>query len=451
MALTVFPTVRINSSSTDTDTTASGAGPTTAILGTCATVTNSTTITLNNSGAVNLSTITAQDGSNLLWVSGLGYNRISTFDDATDTVVVETAMTITVGTAWAIGGTLPSLNGTEARRLFAATSGPSTNFGATGQWTISLQSNDTISTTITSAFTTGNGWLDLKSSTPGTLRTLTQSASATHFTQNTVNKFRCTDINFLNSNATPLEAFTISASNNLALIHCLVGNSAGTNCPKSAVIRTNGTPTVYLIDTCVLRTTSHGYTAFSVLYASGSEISRSGGSGITGVVSSSTLVNCIVSHNSGDGLNTSGIPILINNTIHGNTGDGVELTTANQSAAVVLNNQITKNGGWGINMSSTVPHHGMVEYNNFGNASDSTNNTSGTANNFTLSSTNTTVSPQYVDASNTVRNFTVGFNCTATGFPPSTATLAANQSGSTTYMDQGAVQGKHGTPSFASM
>jgi hypothetical protein len=111
---------------------------------------------------------------------------------------------------------------------------------------------------------------------------------------------------------------------------------------------------------------------------------------------------------------------------------------------MVLNNSITGNGtggtGYGIRFSGTTPHFGIIEYNNFGHASDSSNNASGAATGWTLSSTNLTATADYTDASSGVRNFKPGSNNKAAGFPASSAVMAAGQTGSTSYVDIGAVQ-----------
>lgn len=431
MALTAFPTLTFNTS-TGSDTLSSGDNGT-SCTGT-ATASNSTTVTLT----IGTGTLTgvATDGSAVLWISGVGFVRIDTVNTGAGTVVVETAVTCT-GATFAIGGKRATLGETESRRLFAATSTP-TAVGMSGRWIISLEDNQSISSTLTLAATAGTGFCEIKSSVAGTLRTITQSASATHFTSAVANKWRFTDLKFVNSNGTPLEVITSSSTAVFDFRHCLIGDSGGTNCPKSLLIRTSGTAVIYLYDTSVLRTTSVGISGTANLYMYGSEISRCGGIGINNSGGTLVMHDSIVSHNSGDGLaNASSSPVIIGCVFHGNTGDGAEITTANLSAINVINNQFTANGAYGLNLSGTTPHAGIIEYNNFGNASDSTNNTTASANGITLSATNTTTAAAYTDASNSVRNFKVGAACQGTGFPPSSATVAAGQTGTTTYADQG--------------
>lgn len=436
MALTAFPTITFNAGS-GSDTAASGAGPATAVTGT-ATATNSTTVTLTV-GAGTLSDV-AEDGSAVLQIDGVGFVRISTRDTGAVTVLVENAVTCTAAN-FAIGGKRATLNHTESRRLFAATSTP-TAVGATGGWTISLEDAQTITSAITLAATAGSGMISIVSSSAGTLRTLTQSTSANHFSANTANRWRFTDIQFQNSHGTPLEVFTSSSSAFIEMRNCVAGDSGGSNCPKGLWIRTSSSASIVLYNTSVLRCTSLGINGATNVALYASEISRCGGAGISNAGNTLLAHDSIISHNSGDGITCSfsGGTLTFavkNSVIHGNTGDGIELTGTNLASFALVNNQITANGGYGLKCSGTAPHTGFVEYNNFGNAGDSTNNTSGSASGITLSGTNTTSTAGYTDASSSVRNFKVGSNGQGTGFPASSSTVGAGQTGTTCYADMG--------------
>jgi hypothetical protein len=276
-------------------------------------------------------------------------------------------------------------------------------------------------------------------------RTITQTGNATHFTLNTANKLRNENLVFRNSNATKNEVFTSSAASIITFGNCIIGASDGTNCPKSIGIRTASSYFLRLYNTSAIRLTSVGVSlTASTLEMFGSEISRCGGAGVTSTTGTVTLYASIVSHNSGDGISFTLAPTrahIMNSTIHGNTGDGIDLAGANNSNAVfILNNQITANGAFGLTLPGTQPHDSRVEFNNFGNASDSTNNTSGAANGLTLGSSNTTIAPSYTDSSSGVRNFAIGSAAKATGFPPSSSSIGAGQTLSISYVDIGAVQ-----------
>lgn len=87
-------------------------------------------------------------------------------------------------------------------------------------------------------------------------------------------------------------------------------------------------------------------------------------------------------------------------TIDSNTGDGIEVT-AIPTAVCILNNNITANGGYGINLSSgtTVRNDAgrlFIDYNNFG--SGGTVNTSGAYHNISAGAHDLNVDPGYANA-----------------------------------------------------
>jgi len=455
MALTSYPTLVFNSG-TGSDSAASGAGPATAVTGTTNAVTSSTTVTF--AGSPDLSGV-AQDGTAVLWVNGVGFVRISTVDNVAKSCVVETALTCSAGTSFAIGGKRATFDSTESRRLFAATSSP-TALGATGQWTLQLEDDQLLTSTLTLAFTAGTDWLTIQRD-GSTLREIACNASgAAVFTCNTANRVRFKGIQGRHRHATVKGPFmTHSSTQQVEFVDSIVGDDSGANCPTYASTRTAGGATITLINSSIRKCSSIGINGTHYVFMEGSEVSGCGGAGLSpggGIVQAK---DSIIAHNSGDGVNTSSVggsnaPCKFENcTIHGNAGDGIEFTGNNCVSHIVINCSITGNSsGYGIKCSGTGPHHMVCEYNNFGNASDSTNNSSGAVSGFTLSATNLTVAANYTDPSNSVRNFKPGTNLKAAGFPPSTATMAAGQTGSTTYIDIGAVQRQEpdvATPSFA--
>lgn len=444
MALTSYPTLLFNSG-TGSDSAASGAGPATAVTGTTNAVTSSTTVTF--AGSPDLSGV-AQDGTAVLWVNGVGFVRISTVDNGAKSCVVETALTCSAGTAFAIGGKRATFDSTESRRLFAATSSP-TALGATGQWTLQLEDDQLTTSTITLAFTAGTGWLTIQSD-GSTRRVIScNSSGAAIFTCNTANRARFKTCKFQHTHATVKGyAFTHSSTTQLEFQDCICGDSGGTNCPSGLSTRTGGGGIVTMYGTSVLRCGSVGINGTHNVYMYGSEVSRCGGTGVSISGGEMTAHNCIISHNSGDGITStnaggSATPIqILGCTIHGNSSDGIKLSAAKIVNHIIIDCNITANGGYGIDCSGTTPHNVLCEYNNFGNASDSTatNNTSGAATGITLSSTNLTVACGYTDPSAGTRNFAPGANLKAAGFPASTGTMAAGQTGSTSYVDIGGVQ-----------
>ena len=451
MTLTAFPTILFNTSGSDS--AASGAGPATAITGTCLASTASTTVSFD--GAPDLSGV-AQDGSAVLWLNGIGFVRISTVDNSAKTCVVETALTVGAGTAFAIGGKRATLNDTESRRLFLATASPTAS-GASGRWIVRLENGQTTTSSITLSFTAGSGQLVIEGDSATTRRVWTVATnSARHVSCTAVNRVRFQNLHFLNSHATPLYVYTTISSSHVEFVNCVIGSADGVNCPQGACVNTAEAPSATFVNTAVLRCKSHGVFgtngSFGVV-SQGSEFSRCGGRGIynNSVATAFTLLtDTIISHNASAGVEMPGASWLVMDrcTVANNGGDGIRLTgntlgwttdSGPRRAVIITNSQITANSGYGINCTGTVPHFPGVEYCNFGNASDSTVNASGSVNCFTLSGTNTTIAPGYTDSSVGVRNYGLAVTAQGTGMP-SAATIGAGQSGSTSSVSIGAVQ-----------
>jgi hypothetical protein len=440
MALTVFPTLMFNSG-TGSDSLASGAGPATAI--TClvnGAVTNSTTIVVDTASA-DLDTI-AEDGSAVLFITGIGFVRIDTVDNATLTIVVETAVTIANDVQLAIGGKRATINATESRRLFAVTSSP-TAVGAAGRWTLQAEDDGALTitgSTITLAAVGGTGYLLLKGDSASSRRVCDQSALAYHFTSGTasVGRYAFENIKFTNSNGTKRHVINQVTQNHLwRLSNCIIGDSGGTNCPAGVMLRTSGTPTTHMYNCAAIRVTGRAFDGQGTCIISGCEFSRGGDTAFGNGQWDGYFADCIFAHNAGYA-HDGGITALTlrNCTIDSNTSGGIRITSANLTERTSFYNcQFTNNGTYGVNCSSaTTPHSPHIEYCNF------YNNTTDEVNGFTLSGTNLTADPSYTDITNSVRNYAVGASMKAAGFPASTATMAAGQSGSTSYIDIGAVQ-----------
>jgi hypothetical protein len=140
-------------------------------------------------------------------------------------------------------------------------------------------------------------------------------------------------------------------------------------------------------------------------------------------------------------------------TIDGNTGDGIDMSTASVGQNTVIKNcNITGNGGYGINGHSTLDLLiGWHDYNNYGTGG--TANTSGARNNLTAGTNDLAVDPSYTNVGS--NNFSVGTSVAAKGYPVGGTTyLGANKSATYSYVDIGAAQrveasGSSGEPSYA--
>lgn len=435
-----FPSILFNSS-TGSDTAASGAGPGTALSGTGAAIASNTTVTLTVD-APDLSGV-ATDGSACMWVdssTGRQFSRITAVNNIAKTVTVATAYGVTEsGRNWGIGGKRATLDNANSRKLFTA--------DLQNNWEVVLEDNQTISSVI--AGTVGDRHIRVRSSVVGTTRTITQTANAACFTvSDQVGEF--TDLKFCCSNGTKTAAYGIGLggnNGNIRCTRCIFGDA--TNTLLTGFHR--GTYINFLIDCEIVSCTSHGVHMVGgngSLQLIGCWIHACGGDGIKleDYDTSGSIINNIISGNTGKGINYSSdnfqrTPVIIGNVIHGNTSDGILFTFSSSfgytTSSVILNNQITGNGGYGINTSGiSVTTVVQSDYNNFGTGG--TANTSGDVNGFTKGSNSLNVDPGYVNAGS--NNFAVGTNTKAEGFPDAARTIGNNLSATTSYIDIGAAQ-----------
>jgi hypothetical protein len=154
------------------------------------------------------------------------------------------------------------------------------------------------------------------------------------------------------------------------------------------------------------------------------------------------IVNCIAAFNGTDGIRVlTGVDSIVSNsrlvancTCHGNTGDGIDIS-GGDVAAVLINNNVTGNGGYGIRGNSTDNFLLFADHNNFGTGA--TANTSGARLNVATGANDVELDPQYVDAAN--GNFEIGTNLKAKGFPKSSEFVGLN-SLTNSFVDIGAAQ-----------
>lgn len=109
---------------------------------------------------------------------------------------------------------------------------------------------------------------------------------------------------------------------------------------------------------------------------------------------------------------------VLNNTIHGNTSDGIKLPGAGDMSSVIMNNIITGNGGFGINcaVGTTALNDRrkvLMDYNNLGTGA--TANTSGAYNNVSAGAHDLALDPQFTDAAG--GDYSVGANMKAAAYP----------------------------------
>lgn len=437
-----LPTIKFNSS-TGSDTAASGAGPSTALFGTGASLDGTVDVDLS-ADTPNLSGLTG-DGSEVLWVdttSGRQYSKIIGIDDLADIITCESAFTaIESGRNWGIGGKRATLDHADSRTLW--------NDILTG-WAVSIETDQTITSALsrTAAQLTLVESIVISGSSESPRPIITQSGSGAYL-------FACTgattgfggftwkDLQFKHSHATNQYVLGARNSRPYRFINCIIGDQSGGSNPKGVFSRDDSSPSMIMYD-CDIR------------YCTGIGIGTS-----INATSSIFLIGCIVRNTTGKGIQTAGFiliedsliisgsddgvyrsagssatTIIRNSIIHGNSGDGVDLVSGGDINFLteIIGNNITANGGYGIRPNSEA--NPIIKFNNFGTGS--TANTSGSINGTTPDSTNQSVDPQYTNTA--TLDFSVGTNVKALGFPDASRYIGANQSLTKSYVDIGAAQ-----------
>lgn len=432
-----LPTILFNSS-TGSDSAASGAGPSTALTGSGASLASSTSIDLS-ADAPDLSGV-ATDGSAVLWVqtsSGRQFFKIVNTNNTTKVVTVANAATVTEASRlWAIGGKRATFDATNSRTLFGSV-------GALSGWEVVAETDQPLTSAlvIVGVHSAGDGRLVIRGD--GTRRLINQSANAYNFdftapaTSFTVRglKFSCS--NGSKSSNAAIRGTNASAS--LVIEDCVLGDA--TNQLRYGFERGSSfSGNVVIRDSDVVHCTSHGITSSAGvdLTLAGSVVAFNGGAGVTGTGIALRMQSSIVAFNAGVGV-LAIVQSCIYSVIHGNGSHGIDTSSAAAMlfSAVIYGNNITGNGGYGINAHAQgVTFVGFLDYNNYG--ASGTANTSGALQNLTAGAGSLSVDPDYANAAGL--DFTTGSSVKAKGFPDAARYIGANVAGTVGFYDIGIQQ-----------
>jgi len=448
------PTILFNNAS-GSDTAASGAGPATAVTNTDGSF-SGTTVTLPNADLSGVAT----DGSHILWLKTSSGRQFFTITATSGSGTAGAAVTVTetpAGTTtartYAIGGKRKTLDNTDSRTLFVVTN------GAKPGWTIQLEDDQTISSAIPVAALgdTTTGMIVLQGDSESTRRVVTNSANAAIF-NDALGGWHLKNLHGKCSNATRTSSYFVDFNSGSATVtritNCVMGDA--TNKLQSGITRAVSAQPSLILEDCEIKNclgpginTWHGNTSIPSLIAN-CWIHNNGSGGILQVFGNvsgiTTIRGCIVANNTGIAIRIAGgnRPCIENCTIHGNTSDGVKIDSINSHGGIVRNNSITANGGYGLNWAIGTQAYNdtaqTVTYNNFGNASDSTANTSGATTGVSQGTGCFSTAPAYTNAAG--NDFSVGASSPnkATGYPPSSRYIGANNSATLSYVDVGAAQ-----------
>lgn len=437
-AFCAFPTITFSTTS-GSDTAASGSGGT-AVSGTGAsTVAQSSSVVLS-ADLPDLSGV-ATDGSAALWVdstSGRQFSKIVGVDDVTDTITTENFYSNTEGSRnWGIGGKRLSLNNNDSRTLVGTV-------GASSGWIIVFESSQTL----TSSLTISPSEITIMGSDRNNHAIVEQTANAPVWTIAGV-RVVLKNLQFVHSNATKTSAFVSINAHQTFFDNCIFGDA--TKPLNTAVSRGSGTNVVDLFNCEIKNTTTSGI----LINAASQHVLRgrnlyihdctSHGVSVTlgGTWTSSSIYGSIITANGGDGVNISNSGIqhqldLERNTIYNNVDDGIDASAASVTGLVAINNTITDNGGYGFNGNTFISTAVLVvNYNNYGTGTSS--NTLGAYNNLTAGTNDLAVDPQFTNAAG--NDYSIGTNLKAKAYPVGgTHYIGAGKTTTYTYQDIGAAQ-----------
>lgn len=435
------------------DSQASGSGPTTAIFGTAASYTGNV---VSLDGSPDLSAFDST--SWVLWLqtsSGRQFFDLSAANNSAKTVTTVNAPAGTAtGLTWGIGGKRKTLDNANSRNLFSNDAKPG--------WTIQLEDDQPALTSALNFAASGStsGWIFFQGNSTTTRRLLTSATNNTSLITAGATNWMIKNLNFQSTAATKTSSYGISASASsggiLWVENCVFGDA--TNQLQNAINRSGSTQfsIVYIINceikNCIGYGLDNGGGSASTIVVLDTWIHNNGGTaGLFlqfGIAYINIIENNLINNNTGVGIlvNNPGTSqenylYIKNNTINNNSSDGIQIQQAsNMNGAIIINNQITQNGGWGINYTSTAGDliKGLIDYNNYGTSG--TSNTSGAVTGFTIGANSLTANPGFTNTASNDFSLSSSSTSRASGYPSSSQNIGANNTSTKTYIDIGAAQ-----------
>jgi len=439
------PTILFNSS-TGSDTQASGAGPGTALFGTTDASTDGAGTTVTLTAGTDLTNV-ATDGSHAIFLNDTtagarNFGKITGkagSGGATPTVTVANAFGLTLtNKSWAIGGKRLTLSGTTSKKLWMNNS---SNGDALAGWILELNS------AFSDAFTERLNLVRAVTTAAITIRATSGYATMPILSWNTNDicmLFTGTgwiveDMDLRNTNGTKASTFGAYINTTACTIRrCKIAHATDYfrlpiySAAGSCVIESNevsstasGASGISCVNTSFTRILGNH------VYTCGSHGIDIGSSSSHAQVSGNLVRGC-----SGDGMNLlPAFLICVANTVYGNTGDGIEFNAVRSGMLVLLNNNVTNNGGYGLNLhaSETALTYFALPTTHAGN--NWWTNTSGQCDvSGIIPSSDQNLDPQYTNAGSL--DFTIGTNLKALGFPSTNLPGLSVRS----YTDIGALQ-----------
>jgi len=374
---------------------------------------------------------------------------------------VNVAETVTAATiSWAIGGRRASIGSTTSIKLF---SNNSSSGDAMPGWIVRMESGhtETLSANylLRRAGDVTNGYITLEGAKDAaTMPIITFSNNGDGITLNAA-KLTIQNFEIRNSNATKTasRAIVVGGTGQSSTIRNIRVSHA-TNKFWKAFVASH----IYILEDCDFANTASDVITDQIASTANRIVRncriRSGGA--NGILANGSRFCMTIEQNDIYGNSSHGIslastgnlvndqlPAIRNNTIHGNTGDGIRNAGSstqycNHGNFIYENNNITSNGGYAINFTGASITDDLlfrwgVRFRNNNTGTGATANTSGVSN-ITLTTTgidNITVDPDYTDAAN--GDFSVGTSVKDLAYPTA---VKAGTSPARSYVDIGSYQ-----------
>jgi hypothetical protein len=466
------PIIVVNSTG-GSDTAASGAGPgdgTTAgsaLTGTAGS-TSSDGLTVTLDGSPDLSAV-ATDGSHVIFVNDStaghrNFSKITAADNTAKTVAVADAFTASLtGKSWAIGGKRASFASASSWRLL---DNNNTLGDAMPGWIVEFASGHA-ETVASGAGPLGDGVIRFRragdtTSGPIVLRgkpgfatrpilTFGNNSNAIHFNSSYT---QAAGLELKNSNATKTASVALLFSTGLtcSATDIKIGDSAN-KFWKGAML---SGASMMLRDLEIGYTASHGIDTGGGTYIRirNAWIHNCTGTGVNIPFDPTTfsIKDSIVANNAA-GLVVAGLANSLArrieveaNVFDSNTGAAVDIQSANDGInGLSIANNVLSNNSHGVKFSAAGATDALLAAEMVLVSSNDTYNNSAAAylgatgsyayNNCPWASNDPGLDPQFANSAG--GNYAVGTNLKAKGYPPSTRTIGANQSGTTSYVDVG--------------
>jgi len=323
-------------SSTGNDSTASGLGPSVAVIGSSAELDGTSTVDVSFDMA-SLSGISSGDLLFCDTTSGRKFSVIASVDTLSGTITTDDSWGTESGVSWAVGGKRATFDNADSRQSFA---------DAKGNWDFQTETNQTISSTLVFE---ASGIISGSSKYKEIINTSSSPSMKLKYPSGYIQNFH-----FKCTNATKGAAFVDGSGGygGGTCLDCKLGDDTDTISSVSQSVNGGGGSPA-LVNCIVYNTTGTGFNSDVNCVAINTLIQDCGGYGVRPQNNADAyLDNCIITGCASGGVfinsgNGAGSLECRNTIIYGNLGSGIQLNI-NGRPSRIFNTVISSNSGYGI-------------------------------------------------------------------------------------------------------